>query len=62
MKCNIPNTSVSVFAWLCYFPNCKRIWWQEENPQQQEDNGMQGNFPFGIEYIYSILLMCTVGR
>lgn len=21
MKCNIPNTSVSVFAWLCYFPN-----------------------------------------
>jgi hypothetical protein len=51
MKCNIPNTSVSVFAWLCCFPNDNKSLWQEENPQKEEDNGMQSNFPFAIEYI-----------
>jgi hypothetical protein len=50
MKCNIPNTSVSVFAYLCKFPNEKKSLWQEENPSQQE-NGVQSNSPFGIEYI-----------
>jgi uncharacterized protein YqcC (DUF446 family) len=29
----------------------KKDLWQEENPQQEENNGMQSNFPFGIEYI-----------
>jgi hypothetical protein len=37
MKCNIPNTSVSVFSRLCYFPNNKKSLWQEENPQQQDN-------------------------